>query len=207
MVFYPERPTGDFVTLFRLLDDYDAHRSHQLRVKNDHCQAARTSSPKFNVKEANDSYLLDGELPGIAQSDIEIEFTDPYTLVIKGHVRREYNHTNAKDSAAKPESRPVSPKPHQPTVEDEAEVIGESSTPAVKSSEKQQVSTNDGGNTSQRLPFKYWVSERQVGEFHRTFTFPTRVNQDAVKANLKNGILSVIVPKAPAYTARKIQIQ
>jgi HSP20 family molecular chaperone IbpA len=41
----------------------------------------------------------------------------------------------------------------------------------------------------------------------RTFKFPGRVNQDAVKASLKNGVLSVTVPKAPAVVAKKIAIQ
>jgi HSP20 family molecular chaperone IbpA len=204
MAFYSERPTGDFIPLFRLLHDYDAHRSS---IEDDRRQAARTFSPKFDVRETNGNYLLDGELPGIAQSDIEIEFADPRTLVIKGRVRREYNHASVEDTAAKPKARPVSPnKPHQPTVEDEGEATGESSAPVAKLSEKQQVSADNDGK-SQSLPFAYRVSERQVGEFHRTFAFSTRVDQDAVKANLKNGILSVIIPKAPAYTSKTIRIE
>jgi hypothetical protein len=30
----------------------------------------------------------------VDQSNIEIEFTDPHTLVIKGHTDREYNSNN-----------------------------------------------------------------------------------------------------------------
>jgi HSP20 family molecular chaperone IbpA len=36
----------------------------------------KTFSPKFDVKEAADAYELHGELLGIKQEDIKIEFTD-----------------------------------------------------------------------------------------------------------------------------------
>lgn len=54
---------------------------------------------------------------------------------------------------------------------------------------------------------RFWASERVTGEFQRTFSFPTRVDQNAVKASLKNGILSVVVPKATASLAKKITVE
>ncbi|POS86991.1 hypothetical protein EPUL_001138, partial [Erysiphe pulchra] len=53
----------------------------------------------------------------------------------------------------------------------------------------------------------FWVMERSVGEFSRSFGFPVPVDQDAVKASMKNGILSVIVPKAKKQESKKITIQ
>jgi len=55
---------------------------------------------------------------------------------------------------------------------------------------------------------RYWVQERMVGEFQRSFSFPHNIDQEAVKASLKNGILSVVVPKRNISDAkRKIQIE
>jgi len=54
---------------------------------------------------------------------------------------------------------------------------------------------------------KYWVSERSVGEFRRDFSFPARIDQDAVKASLKNGVLSIVVPKAKAVKSKKVTIE
>lgn len=42
---------------------------------------------------------------------------------------------------------------------------------------------------------RYWCSERSVGDFMRTFNFPTAVDQEKCKASMKNGILSINVPK------------
>ncbi|KAL4995155.1 30 kDa heat shock protein [Aspergillus recurvatus] len=172
---------GDFAPLFRLLDDYDNHRSTHGHT------SVQSFAPRFDVRESNEAYHLDGELPGIPQRNIDIEFTDPQTLVIKGRSEREY-HSSSDDNN----------KIEQAETESQAQ--GESSEVA-KTGEK-QVSTKKASNKP-----RYWVSERSVGEFQRTFTFPTRVNQDNVKASLKDGILSVVVPKAVAPTAKKITIQ
>ncbi|KOS47233.1 hypothetical protein ACN38_g1815 [Penicillium nordicum] len=77
--------SGDFAPLFRLLDDYDDHRSSRNRA------AVRSFSPRFDIRESEDAYHFDGELPGIDQKDIDIEFSDPQTLVVKGHTEREYH--------------------------------------------------------------------------------------------------------------------
>lgn len=187
MTLFPR--TGDFAPLFRLLDDYDLHRSGRSGQASSSSSGSISSfAPRFDVRESKDAYHLDGELPGIAQKDIEIEFSDPQTLNIKGRAVREYHSGNADNE--------TTPKPA--SVEDEAE---SSETAVQKSSDKKEVSK------SGQHQFKYWVSERSVGEFHRSFNFPSRVDQDGVKASLKNGVLSVVVPKAAPPTSRKISIE
>lgn len=177
MAFYS--CASDFKPLFRLLDDYETHRSHPT-------PRSRTYAPAFDVRELADGYYLDGELPGIDQSNIEIEFSDPTTLVIKGHSKRDYQTRN---------SSPRSKKAHHATVEDESD------------SETSSVVSDDNTQPSNEEQTKFWASERSVGEFHRTFTFPTRVDQDGVRASLKNGILSLVVPKDATPHTKKIRIQ
>ena len=64
-------------------------------------------------------------------------------------------------------------------------------------------SNTENSNTKPR----FWVSERSYGSFARFFTFPERVNQDGVKASLKDGVLSIRVSKLPARGNKKIQIE
>jgi HSP20 family molecular chaperone IbpA len=54
---------------------------------------------------------------------------------------------------------------------------------------------------------KYWVAERSVGEFHRSWKFPARLDEENIKASLKDGILSIVVPKLKAQPPKKINIQ
>jgi HSP20 family molecular chaperone IbpA len=158
-------------------------------------QVSQSFSPRFDVREMNDSYLLDGEVSGISQSDIEIEFADSNTLVIKGRSQRDYK--NSVPEMANSSNQVTSPKSHQPTVEDEVNEGESSVTTSAKLSPKEA-----------SLPaVKYWVAERHVGQFQRMFTFQTKVDQDGVKANLKNGILSIVIPKAPVSTPKKIRIE
>jgi HSP20 family molecular chaperone IbpA len=168
-----------FTPLLQLLDDYEGCRKPQ----------PPTFAPAFDVRELDNSYHLDGELPGVDQSNIEIEFTDAHTLVIKGHTERNYNSNE--DMAP---TRSPSPGWHQPTVEDEdAESIA--TTDTASSHEKAQPS-----------PAHFWASERSTGDFQRTFSFTARVDQDSVRANLKNGILSVVVPKQTTLKTKKIRV-
>ncbi|KAK7557023.1 hypothetical protein IWX46DRAFT_29003 [Phyllosticta citricarpa] len=40
-----------------------------------------------------------------------------------------------------------------------------------------------------------WLAERRCGQYQRTFTFPTDVDAEAIKARLGQGLLRVLVPK------------
>jgi HSP20 family protein len=52
----------------------------------------------------------------------------------------------------------------------------------------------------------YYASERSYGSFSRAFTLPDGTDGENVKADLKNGVLQVIVPKKPEVQPRKIVI-
>jgi HSP20 family molecular chaperone IbpA len=186
------------------------------------------------VRELNDAYYLDGELPGVDQSNIEIEFTDPQTLVVKGRTERNYASTSSTSPQVETEteteresrgkdtpttSRTPSPSWHQPTVEDDNEDDARSTTSSASASSKHSTSSGavivekpsapapapatSSPSSSQDY---YWAAERSIGEFQRTFAFTARVDQDGVRAALKNGILSIVVPKEAAPKTKKIRI-
>jgi HSP20 family protein len=48
--------------------------------------------------------------------------------------------------------------------------------------------------------------ERNVGEFARVVTLPADVNPDGIEAVLRDGVLTITLPKAEAVKARKINI-
>ena len=214
--------------MFRVLDDYERASRH---FANNWSSEFRSFQPKFDVKELKDSYELHGELPGIEQKDVSIEWTDGNTLAIKGRTEKTVERGSRPDATAvavedapkasgaiqaAPEaaaeseaSTATSENYHKPSVSEEGDEGA--STVAGDHNALTPATTNAGevakATETQQPEAKYWVSERSVGEFHRSFTFPTRVDHDAVKASLKNGILSIVVPKAQAPKARKIEIQ
>ncbi|KAJ5550690.1 HSP20-like chaperone [Penicillium sp. DV-2018c] len=219
MAFYTQ---PSLTPLLQLLNDYEATSTPQEYYKprrntksrgcstststnnnnnnnNNKLQAPRSFMPPFDVRELTDAYYLDGELPGVDQSNIEIEFTDAHTLVIKGHTERNYNNNNTSTPTSSRSSSPTGW--HQPTVEDED---AESTTGSTMSVDTAASGAADKEKEEDKP--HYWAAERSVGDFQRTFSFTARVDQDNVRASLKNGILSVVVPKEATPTPKKIRI-
>lgn len=203
-------PETSFTPLFRLLEDFDNYS----RQGNDNQHATRRTiahwQPKFDVRETGEAYELHGELPGMNKQDVHIEFTDPQSIHIRGKVERTYTAgtppagalDDASVSGAITESgedeRPKSP--YQATVQDEPEdgtTTSATEGEVVKASSPKQQPIDSA---------KYWLTERSIGEFSRTFNFPTRINQDGVTASFKDGILNVVVPKAAKHEPRKIAV-
>lgn len=152
-------------------------------------------APRFDVKENKTSYTLEGEIPGVDQKDVTIEWSDENTITIKGRTERYH------ESGDKPASTAADAQTQQTDPE-----------PAETNEESTEVATTQPGSgdvaKANQDGHHYWVSERTVGSFARSFSFPSTVDQDAIKASLKNGILSVVVPKLEKKpTSRRITIE
>ena len=195
--FLADDPTTSFAPLFRLLDDFDTY-SRGTGTGGRHSRThLKTFTPKFDVKETAQAYELSGELPGIEQKDVEIEFTDQQTLTVKGRTERSFT-----------KGTPPAGFIEEPETSGKITEGGEHDAQKSHKDDNTSVAKTDEGNTQQhhQPDHKYWVSERSVGEFSRSFSFPTPVDQDQVKASMKNGILNIVVPKSEKARARKINI-
>jgi len=149
--------------------------------------ASRTFAPRFDVKEVQDKYILEGELPGIVQKDVVLEFSDEQTLNIRGRTEH-YREEGRKPAITNRDN------------DEEATAPAESSNKEITSAGPKEVAKHEPQHT-------YWVSERSVGEFARSFTFPNPVDRENVKASMKNGILSIVIPKMQkAKTSKRIEI-
>lgn len=192
--------------LRHLLGDLENLESRTSARKCARAQPKEASTPKFDVREVADTYELYGELPGIEQKDVDIEFVDEYTLTVRGRSARSY----ASDAPKAPKASNIPSatnggtetpsKEHQASVEDDASDAGSTTFTEPDSPNEEKVEVEKPAEP------KYWVSERSVGEFGRFFKFPIRVDQDTVKASMKNGILSIVVQKAKKLESRKITI-
>ena len=52
----------------------------------------------------------------------------------------------------------------------------------------------------------YLVREYDVGHFRRSFTIRTPINSDSIKGDLKNGELTIHIPKAAAAKTKKVMV-
>ncbi|KAH8670757.1 HSP20-like chaperone [Ilyonectria robusta] len=201
MAFFPHNfynSDVSFSPLFRLLDDFDKYSRQD--------QSGRRTGlphwqPKFDICETGEAYELQGELPGMNREEVHIEFTEPQTMVIRGKTERTYTSGTpppglVEDTTMRGaitgggEEHKTS---HQPTVEDRD--ASPKPTGWIKEVEKKQVDKA-----------KYCLTERSVGEFSRSFSFPTGVDQDIVSASFKDGLLSIVVSKVKKHESRRIHV-
>lgn len=191
-----------FSSLFRMLDDFDRYAAQQLGSTEGGTGAA-TFSPRFDVAEHDKEYVLQGELPGVPPQNVEIEFTDDQTLVVRGRSERVRTEGDPSLLEAPQEAKRI----------EAGEGSTNTNTNTNNSHKKQAAVTKSADNAGQdaagrtKPKARYWLSERSYGEFSRVFTFPAAVDQDKVQAKFKDGILDITVPKAEKRAGRKINIQ
>lgn len=177
------------MSLFRLFDEF--HR----RGANSHI------IPRFDVCEFSDAYELHGELPGIDKKDLQIEFADAQTLLLHGVFRRSYKlDTPLKEPRISDQSyNDTSMAKHERNEQQDSGTKTQN-----RSSSKQGIEELDKKN--KRNEPKFWATERVFGEFSRPFTFVNKIYHNGVTAELKDGILTVRVPKTGDSSPHKIEI-
>ncbi|EWC46487.1 hypothetical protein DRE_04210 [Drechslerella stenobrocha 248] len=204
MLSFPRMLSRDIRPWVRLFEDLETRTPHHSLFPSNSLSFTSSFSPSFDVKETKDSYVLDGEVPGINdKSALDLSFVDANTLVIKGHIERSSETGKpaaVKASEDKNAADASAANYHTPTVEEEGEA------PSASALTKEENTATEVEKHTESD--KYWVRERYVGEFQRAFSFPQSVDHDAVKASLKDGILSIVVPKRTGPDGpRKINIE
>jgi len=107
-----------------------------------------TRTPAVDVREQENEYLMEAELPGLAEKDIELNMEDNILTL----------------------------------------------------SSKKEESKEEKKNG-------YLIRERRNYEFARTFVLPKDVDREKIKAEFKNGLLVVSIPKKPEAKPRKIDVK
>jgi HSP20 family protein len=105
-----------------------------------------TWSPRVDIQESEEHYLVRADIPGLERDDISVS-VENRVLTLKGERRRE--------------------------------------------------KTDDRENR---------LLERAYGQFKRSFRLPSKVENEKIKADYKNGVLTITIPKAKEAVPRKIEI-
>ena len=131
----------------RFLEPFFAGDLFRPSLSNGEALADRGWMPAVDIRETDEAYEFQAELPGLTKADVSITLENN-TLTLSG----------------------------ERTFEKEA---------------NQQ---------------SYHRIERGYGKFTRSFTLPTRVDAEGVKAAFEHGILTITVPKVAEVRPRKIEI-
>lgn len=104
-------------------------------------------SPKVDIKENKESYLIKAELPGVTKNDVSVTL-EQGVLTVRGEKKFEKEYNDEK---------------------------------------------------THRVECSY-------GSFVRSFSLPESVDESKVTANFKDGLLNLIIPKAPQAKQKSIEI-
>lgn len=191
-------PDVSFTPLLRLLDDFD---NYSRQGQSDRRTGLLHWQPKFDVRETSEAYELQGELPGMKKEEVFIEFTEPQMMVIRGKTERAYT------SGTPPLGLLESTTMHGAITKggDEQKKSQQATAEGKEAAAKPAEQSKDAEKQPSEKT-KYWLTERSVGEFSRSFSFPSHVDQDAVSADFKDGILNIVVPKSTKHEHRRIHV-
>jgi len=169
-------------------------------LNNELTQFQRFNFPRVDIKESPKAYRLEAEVPGFRKEDINIEFLDPRTLRISGkrHLARESAEGATQAEGSEAGSETVEAK--QTSTEGSAGANSSTSAGEQEFKEVAPVEAEEGYEVMET------ERERDVS-FTRQWKLPEGVDQDAVKASLDHGILSVTLPKLKQEAARKVVIE
>lgn len=134
-------------------------------------------------------------------------FEDPFAHV--NRIFRAFDHLDRADSWAniKDEKEQfILTAPLPGLSEKDLEINATDRALTIKTARREPVPVVDAEVT----PEKRWVAvwqERPRYQLARTINFPSRIDADKVAASLKNGILTITLPKASAQAARSVTVQ
>ena len=143
------------------------------------------------------------ETPAIARRE-----WDPFRLM-----RDMFRWDPFREMAAYPTAEPAPYAPAFEVKETKDAFVFKADVPGVKESDIEvSLVGNRLGITGKReaeheeKADTYYAFERSYGSFTRTFTLPAEIDSGHIKAELKSGELTVVVPKAAAAVAKKIPV-
>ena len=136
--------------------------------------------PDADIRETRTAYYLDIELPGVGDKDsINIAWLSPRLLVVEGLIGRLEVEGNLNS---------VNDRGHP----NGAHKNGDSDDQQSMKGAQEAVQPQSGNQPWHDV---VTVSERRIGVYSRQFTFACDVANAALRAKLRDGLLSVVVPK------------
>jgi len=182
-----------------------------------HNRSLRSFEPHFDAYETADSYIVEGNLPGLAdKKNLDLEFSDDRTLLIRGRIERPALPTSTLEPASpateqkrleetREKRRSLNATVEDTDDEEDFTVVKRTDSSSSLASEGKKAEKKESVEKKQEPATKTLLSERVFGSFQRTFAFPATVDLDHVSASLEHGVLRVTVPKG-FHGSRRIEV-
>ena len=149
------------------------------RIRNDLVDKKRCTT---DIKEYEDKYELEMELPGYEKNEIKAELKNGYLIVSAEHAEKKDVKKDMKKDVKK-------------DVSDDAESAENKAETNVEAKADTKENTKENTEAKVKEPVKYICRERFHGKTERSFYVGKNVTKDDIKAQYNNGVLTLSIPK------------
>jgi len=167
-------------------------------------RALQAWAPHIDVSETDQEFFIEADLPGVRQEDIDIQVQEGL-LTLRAKMQQEEQPQGAQSQGTQSQgtqqgTQAQGTREHTPRNHD-----GQGQTGQIQNAQNQSVQRAD--QTGQ-TPRRYYQRERRFGYFERTMSLPANVDEERIRAEFKDGVLTLHIPKQPqAQQGRRISIQ
>lgn len=194
--------TNPFLTT-QLIDTFAQHPHHSAlesamhrfsgAFRHAHPDENPVLTPRMDVRETAAAYFIDIELPGLTSRDpLMLRWTSNSTLMLEATTRR-------------PAVQPDGPKGGGAGVPAGSETAAAAT--ATTDGAAAATATAEADKPDRRDEVHHPVRERRVGYNVRALNFPVEVDHEAMKAELKHGLMSLVVPKKVQDTVSPREVE
>ena len=151
-------------------------------------------SPRVDVRDRGPEVVIEADLPGVRREDLSIRF-DSGTLIVEGRRGRATDAAPVGGNGdASPEVSPNDASTDAASPND----TGANGTAANGTDTEVSPNGNDRPVWSHR--------ERVTGRFRRTFRLPETVDVSRIRAESRDGVLTITLPKLEQALPRRIEV-
>jgi len=140
-------------------------------------QGLQTWNPSVDVSEDQNEYTIEVDLPGVRKDDIHVEVQNGQ-VTLRAEMRQESG-----DGQTGPQGQQGQQNQNQQN----------------QNQQNQQWQQGSQGQQGQR---QYLMRERRYGYFSRTFPLPDDVNEDQIRCDFRDGVLTCHMPKSEQKKAQ-----
>lgn len=149
-------------------------------------------SPRVDVRDRGPEVVIEADLPGVRREDLSIRF-DSGALIVEGHRGRA---TGAAPTVGNGDASP----------EVSADASADASTDDASPNDADAAGTDAEPSPTGNGRTVWSRRERVTGRFRRAFRLPETVDVSRIRAESRDGVLTITLPKLEQALPRRIEV-
>lgn len=149
-------------------------------------------SPSVDMSENDKEWTIEAELPGVREEDVQITVQDHH-LILRAEMRQEEEAPAGQGQESQTQGGQRQSGQAQGGQAQANQAQGSQTQGGQQQGGGREAAGPVPGQAPQR---RYFHRERRYGYFERVFPLPENADEDQIRCEFRNGVLTVHIPKA-----------